>query len=133
VIGLDTNVLLRLLLRDHPAQAAAAEKAFASTASPDDPAVINAVALSEAVWALRKVYALPKDKVIAILQGLLAQADISVVPDEPVRRAVAAWARGSAEFSDYLIAEVNLAIGCEFTFTFDRAASRADGFTLLSA
>ena len=133
MIGLDTNVLLRLLLRDDAAQAGVAEKAFASSASPDEPAVINAVVLSEAVWAMRKVYALPKEKVVAILRGLLAQSDISVVPDEPVSRALAAWEQGAAEFSDYLIAEINLEIGCEFTFTFDRAAAKADAFKLLSA
>lgn len=131
MIGLDTNVLLRLLLRDHPAQAATAEKAFASSVTPDDPAVINAVVLSEAVWAMRKVYSLPKERVIEILRGLLAQSDISVVPEEPVQRALLAWERGAAEFSDYLIAEINIEIGCEFTFTFDRAAAKADGFTLL--
>jgi len=133
VIALDTNVLLRLLLRDHAKQAAAAEKAFASAVSPDEPAVINAVVLSEAVWAMRKVYALPKDKVVAILRGLLAQSDISVVPDEPAHRALAAWEQGAAEFSDYLIAEINREIGCEFTFTFDRTAAKADTFKLLSA
>lgn len=133
MIALDTNVLLRLLLRDDARQATAAEKAFAASASPDDPAVINAVVLSEAVWAMRKVYALPKDKVVAILRGLLAQSDISIVPDEPAQRALAAWEQGAAEFSDYLIAEINREIGCEFTVTFDRAAAKADAFKLLSA
>jgi predicted nucleic-acid-binding protein len=133
VIALDTNVLLRLLLRDEPKQAAVAEKAFASSASPDEPAVINAVVLSEAVWAMRKVYALPKEKVVGILRGLLAQSDISVVPDEPTQRALAAWEQGGAEFSDYLIAEINREIGCSSTFTFDRAAAKAHGFTLLAA
>jgi predicted nucleic-acid-binding protein len=133
VIGLDTNVLLRLLLRDDARQAASAEKAFASSVSRDEPAIINAVVLSEAVWAMRKVYALPKERVISILRGLLVQADVSLVPDEPVQRALAAWEIGAAEFSDYLIAEINREIGCEFTFTFDRAAARSDAFRLLPA
>lgn len=132
MIALDTNVLLRLLLRDDARQAAAAEKAFAASAAPDEPAVINAAVLSEAVWAMRKVYALPKDKIVA-LRGLLAQSDISVVPDEPAHRALAAWEQGAAEFSDYLIAEINREIGCESTFTFDRLVAKSDAFKLLHA
>jgi predicted nucleic-acid-binding protein len=133
VIALDTNVLLRLLLRDDAVQTGAAEKSFAESVTVDDPAVINAVVLSESVWALRRVYRLPKERVIAILNGLLAQEDIEIVPHAPAQRALAAWAKGSAEFADYLIAEINRAIGCTTTYTFDRAAARADGFTLLNA
>lgn len=133
MIGVDTNVLLRLLLRDDAAQSAAAEKMFAASVSVEEPAVINAITLSEAVWALRNVYALPKENVLAILDGLLAQSDVEIVPEEAVRRALTAWSRGSAEFADYLVAEINRAIGCTTTFTFDRAAATADGFTLVSA
>ena len=133
MIALDTNVLLRLLLRDDERQAAAAEKAFAASVSFQDPAVINAVVLSEAVWAMRKVYALPKQKVVAILRGLLVQSDISVVPHEPVQRALATYEVGAGEFSDYLIAEINIEIGCSATFTFDRAAARSASFRLLPA
>ena len=45
-----------------------------------------------------------------------------------VRRAVGSFRRGPADFSDYLIGEIDRRAGCLSTLTFDRRLALAKGF-----
>jgi len=46
--------------------------------------------------------------------------------------ALDAFASGSADFADYLIAALDREAGCETTLTFDKTAAKIRGFSLLS-
>ncbi|HEY6508908.1 MAG TPA: hypothetical protein VIY56_12900 [Vicinamibacterales bacterium] len=55
-----------------------------------------------------------------------------VVEDEALtRRALAAYGKGKADFSDYLLGQIGRAAGARTTHTFDRALRNAEGFTLV--
>jgi predicted nucleic-acid-binding protein len=128
VIGLDTNILLRLLLKDDEQQLLTVMAALDSI-SEDEPAVVNVIVIQEAVWVMTKTLAFPKQKVIKILKDLLDQDDLMIVSSAAVRKATAAWAGGKAEFADYLIAELNAEGGCRTTLTFDALAAQHPAFT----
>ena len=128
MIGLDTNILLRLLLKDDEQQLLAVMAALDSI-SEDEPAIVNAIVIQEAVWVMTKTLAFPKQKVLKILEVLLDQDDLMIVPSVAVRKATAAWAGGKAEFADYLIAELNAEGACHTTLTFDAMAAQHPAFT----
>ena len=48
-----------------------------------------------------------------------------------VDRALAMYAAGKADLSDYILGEVAAALGARSTYTFDRSLRKAEGFTLL--
>jgi predicted nucleic-acid-binding protein len=48
--GLDTNVLVRYLTRDDPAQYRAAKSFLESACTQEEPGYINAIVLCELVW-----------------------------------------------------------------------------------
>jgi predicted nucleic-acid-binding protein len=128
VIGLDTNVLLRLLLRDDAAQAAQAETLMATRCSVDEPALIASVVLVESVWVLQSGYGYTRAQIAAIVENIL-RTDVLLV-----ERASEAWGaltdyrRGSADFADCLVGRLNRASGCEATATFDKAAAALGTF-----
>ena len=120
--AVDTNVLVRLIVRDDPAQVERAEAFVAQGAW------VSHVVLVETVWVLESVYGLSRQQ-IATVVGMLVEHDRLTLQDEDVvRRAHSAFEGSrSAGFSDSLIVEAARKAGHLPVGTFDRAMSRLDG------
>ena len=122
--GLDTNVLLRLVLDDDPRQQAAALRIGASF---DDVnrGFVSLIVLVELYWALRSRYRQPKDVALNAIGRLMATRGLVFEGAEAVTRALYRAAHSRADFADAVIAERNLDLGCARTMTFDRDAAKA--------
>ena len=120
--AIDTNVLVRLVVRDEPAQVEKAE-AFVGQG-----AWVSHLVLAETVWVLESVYGLSREQ-IATVVGMLVEHDRLTLQDEDViRRAHSAFERDSSVgFTDCLIVEAARKAGHLPVGTFDRAMSRIDG------
>lgn len=130
--GLDTNVLVRFLTADDPAQSEAARQLVASAEAGGERLHVSTVVLAELVWVLRsRRYAVPRDRIADGLDALLEATVFEVQDRDLVRRAVQAFRSGPADFSDYLAGEQDRRAGCSSTVTFDRRLATADGFELL--
>ena len=125
--GLDTNVLLRYLLRDEPAQAARAAREL----ERDERFLIGSVVLCEMVWVLETGYGLPRAEIASTLERILATAQFEIEDKDRVRAALDDFTRSAADFSDCLIGRRNRAAGAVETVTFDRSLRGLDGFRLL--
>ena len=123
MIGLDTNVVVRLLANDEQQQVARAKAIIEQCASTREPAFIGNVVLIEVYWVLSAAYRYPRDVIVAALRALLTANDIRVERVDEVRAALDACAAG-ANFSDALIGLSHQRAGCEVTVTFDSDASR---------
>ena len=133
MIGIDTNVLLRLLVRDDDAQVRAAERFIATHCSPDNPGFVSLVVVVETAWALRRFYLYDRSQIVAAIGSLLNVAELEIESAAEVRSAVADFATSSGGFVDCLVARTNIATGCEYTVTFDRKAAKLKGFELLKS
>jgi predicted nucleic-acid-binding protein len=120
VIGLDTNVLVRFLTDDDPAQARRAAGLIATVTARGDRCFIDPIVLCELTWVLRGAYDVSKADVLETLDRLLATTQFVVGEKDAVRRAVARYRTGRADFADYLIGELQREAGCDRTVTFDR-------------
>ena len=120
--AVDTNVLVRLIVRDEPAQV---EKAEAFVAQGG---WVSQLVLAETVWVLESVYGLGRAQVATVV-GMLVEHDRLALQDEDViRGAHAAFEHSrSAEFTDCLVVSVARKAGHLPVGTFDRAMSRIDG------
>lgn len=119
--SLDTNVLLRLLLRDIPDQHKAALKLFKEATSP--LAVADA-ALLESVYVLTKHYEYTRSQTVEILSGLLSLAKINCNRQLFMKAFPVYLKRPSLSFVDCCLAvyaELNQA---EPLWTFDRKLAR---------
>ncbi len=126
--GIDTNVLLRLLLRDDDAQAAAADSFVDAACSPETPCLINRIVLVEAAWVLASGYGYSRAQVAAIVENIL-RAEVFAVENAPEAwAALKDYRAGGADFADCLIGRTNRAQGADTTATFDKAAAALDSF-----
>lgn len=119
MIGIDTKVLLRLLLDDEPAQAARIEAWLARAPQTTGQVHIADVVLAEATSALASVYKQPKASLLTALQAPLSEPMFSFEDRQALAAAVLAFQTASCGFSDCLIVAKNLALGCAVTVTFD--------------
>jgi len=120
VIGIDTNVLVRYITQDDDEQAAIAGKWIEERCTIDSPGWISAIVLCEIVWVLSRAYGYDKATVQLVLQRLFQASELAVEQQEYAWAALRDFADGNADFSDYLIAHINRAAGCEYTISFDR-------------
>ncbi len=129
MIGLDTNVLLRLFIDDDdPEQTERARSLFAR-AGTEGPFLVNVVVLAEFAWTLAKPLKRQKDEIVKYLAGLLDADDLEIERLSAARAALDAFRTGKADFADYLLAEVNVELGCASTATFDGKALKSKLFS----
>lgn len=131
MIGLDTNVLLRLLLADDEAQFKKARQIVATASGTVGGVLLSDVVLAELVWTLRAAYRRSNTEVVAALDALVAQPAFAFKDRDLVTAALAAYRDGTAEFADYLVAARNSAHGVTTTYSFDRALRGVAGVTVV--
>jgi predicted nucleic-acid-binding protein len=127
VTALDSNVLLRYLLRDEPAQAARAAREL----ERDERFLIGSVVLCEVVWVLETGYGFSRGEIGAALEKILATAQFEIEDKDVARAALDDFRGSAADFSDCLIGRRNRAAGAAETVTFDRSLRGLEGFRLL--
>lgn len=130
MIGLDANVLVRYIMQDEAKQAAKATKLIEGLTA-QEPGFITLVSVVELVWVLSSSYDLARDRIVQALDVILRSKQLVVDQAEHVVRAVRAYGAGNADFADCLIERTALAAGCAKTMTFDVAAAKTAGMTLI--
>ncbi len=128
MIGLDTNVLVRYIVRDDEAQARAATRLIESRCSAEDPGLVNLVVLCELVWVLGRGYGYDKGVVSGVLRRILTVKDLRVERAELAWTALNLYESGRANFADYLIGIINREEGVARTCSFDRRTLDCDLF-----
>ncbi|HEV8131067.1 MAG TPA: type II toxin-antitoxin system VapC family toxin [Acidobacteriota bacterium] len=131
-IALDTNVLIRLLIGDDSIQAKRAKRLLESAWEQGERCFVSDPVLCELEWVLDSAYGASRHDVAMAIQELLSNKIFVVENEGLVQRAVDHYARGRADFSDYLLGVRGQAKGARTTYTFDKALRHEEGFTLLS-
>ncbi len=119
--AVDTNVLVRLIARDDPKQAAAAEMFVAGGAW------VSLLVLAETIWVLDSVYERTPEQIAIAVEMLLAHEQLSLQESDVVAAALDAYrGRKSLGFSDCLILEIARKAGHIPLGTFDRGLAKLD-------
>lgn len=130
MIGLDTNVLVRYIAQDDPAQSARATRFIEKDCSPEQPGFIGLITLVELVWVAESLYGASKGDITKLLHRLLSIKQLVVQDAETAWKALRLYESTSANFPDCLVISVARSNGCQNTFTFDKSAAKA-GMVLL--
>ena len=128
MLGVDTNVLVRFLVRDNEAQFEKARKLIKREVAAGRRVFVSQLVLLETEWVLRSRYSLPKNLIIEAISGLLDAADVRFEDEPAIEEALFIWKDTIADFADCLIGAQNRRLGCRATATFDVKASRLPGF-----
>jgi predicted nucleic-acid-binding protein len=128
MLGVDTNVLVRFLVRDDEAQFEKARKLIKREVAAGRRVFVSHLVLLETEWVLRSRYSLPKSLIIETISGLLDTADVRFEDEPAIEEALFAWKDATADFADCLIGAKNRRLGCQATATFDVKAAKLPGF-----
>ena len=128
MLGTDTNVLVRFLVRDDEAQFEKARKLIKREVAAGRGVLVNQLVLLETEWVLRSRYSLAKNLIIQAISGLLNASDVRFEDEPAVEEALFIWKDSAADFADCLIGAKNRRLGCRATATFDMKASKLPGF-----
>lgn len=129
MIGLDTNVLVRYLVRDDEGQFQRAA-ALLTALTRDRPGFVTQVTLVELYWVLTRSYAYPRDSALTVISQLASSEALEFDDAEGVVRALT-LAHDGADFADALIQGAMELFGVTETVTFDRRAAGSLGWRLL--
>ena len=128
--GLDTNIIIRYVTQDDPAQTRSATKLIESL-STEEPGFVALVVVAELAWVLQKSYSSTRDEIASVLESLLRAKALAVERKDLVWQALRQFSAGRADFSDCLVERCANAAGCEWTLTFDQLAATDTGMRLL--
>ena len=131
MIGLDTNVLVRYLTHDDPAQYAKAATMIDAATDRGEQLVVNTAVLCELVWVLGTAYSYSREEIARALEQIFATAQFEIERLDEARRALGDFRSTKADFSDALIGRINRSLGAEHTVTFDRDLKAVETFRLL--
>ncbi len=131
MIGLDTNVLVRYLTHDDPAQYARAAAMIDASTDRGEQLVVNTAVLCELVWVLGTAYRYSREEIAKALEQIFATAQFEVERLDEARQALGDFRSTKADFSDALIGRINRSLGAEHTVTFDRDLKAVETFRLL--
>jgi predicted nucleic-acid-binding protein len=115
-ITVDTNVLVRAVVRDDKKQAQAAARILKDASL----IAVPLPCLCEFVWVLRRVYGFGQNDVVAAVEALVDAAN--VVVNHPAVDAGLAVLKAGGDFADGLIAYEGEWLGGETFVSFDKKA-----------
>jgi predicted nucleic-acid-binding protein len=113
MIAVDTNLLVRILTNDDPAQARRAVKILKS-----DDVFIPKTVLLETEWVLRHAYGIGRSNIVDGFKKLIGLSNVSVEDPENIYQAIS-WYEHNLDFADAL--HLASAKRCESFATFDNS------------
>ena len=119
MIGLDTNILVRLVMQDEPIQTAQVVDFLSKVKQSGETLLVNNVVLCELVWVLGRGYKVPKEKILSFLNELIHTKEVRFFNKEILRHAIELYKKGQGDFADYLNFATNKEAGCIETYSFD--------------
>lgn len=115
-LAVDTNVLVRAVVHDHPAQAAIATDVLTAA----ELVAIALPCLCELVWVLRKVYGFQPADAARAIRALIGAANVAM--NRPAVEAGLAILDAGGDFADGVIAYEGNWLGGETFVSFDKNA-----------
>ena len=130
--ALDTDVLVRHLVRDDRKQFEASVRLVGACLAQGKPLFVPVTVALELEWALRSKFGLTKVDVIRSISSLLSAIELHFESERALEQALGRCRDGQADFSDGLHAALAARAGRAPLWTFDRAAAGLEGAALLA-
>jgi predicted nucleic-acid-binding protein len=129
--ALDTNVLVRYVVADDPAQLSAARRLISRCVKEGLSLFVPVTVVLELEWVLRSNFGLGKDNVLLTLSNLFSAAELTFDSERALEVALQLFRKGSADFADCLHVALAAQAGEQPLWTFDKGAAKVPGAQLL--
>ena len=129
--ALDTNVLIRFLVRDDVRQAETVYKIFKQAETKKETFYVPLLIVLEIIWVLESVYKITRHDIIDSLNDLVLMPILDFESQPAIMNFISSARNNKTDLSDLLIAHAAKFSGCECVLTFDKRASDYKLFSLL--
>ena len=132
MIGLDTNVIARLLLADDASQTQRAIRFLKTAQAQGTPVMLTLEVIQELEWVLRSTAKKTKLEFLGLAKQLLEARDIEIHNESVLEQALRTYEKSTADFSECLFLARYQQLGCHTMLTFDTKAARMTGVELVA-
>lgn len=131
--GLDTNVLVRLLVADDAAQLAQAKALVRSAQRNNETLSIPITVMLELEWVLRSRYGFSRNVIAMTMNHLLETRELAFQDEAALEQALFSFHDSKADFADCVHASLCAADGQSPLLTFDVQAARLPDTRLIES
>ena len=128
--GVDTNILVRFLVRDDEQQAMKVYEIFKTAEEAKDQLFVPLIVVLELIWVLASAYEASRIEILDSIRDLLSMPIFKFEHQSALQQFIAAASGNTYDLSDLLIAHSAKINGCETTLTFDKKGSQYELFEL---
>jgi predicted nucleic-acid-binding protein len=129
--ALDTNVLVRFLVKDDEHQSKIVYKLFKQAEVDKFDYCVSLLVVLETIWVLDSVYEIPRTKILDSVNEILLMPILKFEAQATIQHFIFLARENKIDLSDVLIACAAKISGCERVLTFDKKASKFDLFELI--
>ncbi|MBW1902207.1 MAG: type II toxin-antitoxin system VapC family toxin [Deltaproteobacteria bacterium] len=130
--AIDTNVLVRFLVRDDDLQAKAIYSIFKQAEANKEEFWVPLLVVLEILWVLESVYEIPRKEILDSMNELILMPILKFENQSVIQRFIFSAREGKIDLSDLLIAHSAKFSDCDGVLTFDKRASKFELFELVS-
>jgi len=131
MIAVDTNIIVRFLVRDDEKQAELARRRLKQAEENRERLLIPLLVVLETIWVLESAYDKTRAEILEAIRAMRQMPVFEFQANDVVERLLADGSEYSADLADILIAHSAGALGCESGITFDKGAAKLPFFNLL--
>ncbi len=131
MIAVDTNILVRFLVRDDDRQAEAALKRIKEAEVRRERLKIPLLVVLETIWVLESAYDKTRTEILDAIRDMRQMPVFDFESDRVIEGLLNDGPKHKADLADIMIAHAAEAAGCEAGITFDKCAAKLSFFTLL--
>ncbi|MBU0716269.1 MAG: type II toxin-antitoxin system VapC family toxin [Verrucomicrobia bacterium] len=132
MIALDTNVIVRFLVRDDEKQAQIVYTRFKQAESAREVLFVPLLVVLETIWVLESAYDKPRKEILDSFDDLKSMPILEFEKDQVLQSWLSEGSKSNADLSDLLIALAAQSCGCSEGMTFDKKAAKSPFFRLLT-
>jgi predicted nucleic-acid-binding protein len=129
--AIDTNILIRFVMKDDEKQTQFVYKLFKQAEQNRQKLFVPLLVVLEVIWVLQSVYEIPDSEIVKTFSDLLAMPVLLFESENVLENFIESSSNTKFDLSDLLIAHSAYFSDCESIFTFDKKASKFKYFELL--
>lgn len=129
--AVDTNIIVRFLVRDDQKQAEATRKRLKQAETRRERLKIPLLVVLETIWVLESAYDKTRSEILDALRDMRQMPVFDFEADSIIEGLLNDGPKHKADLADILIAHAAKAAGCEAGITFDKTAAKLPFFSML--
>ena len=124
MMALDTNVLVRFLVKDDEAQARIVYQLFKQSENNGEVLFVPLLVVLETIWVLQSIYCIENDALLSALGELSLMPVLLFEAPSIIQGLIASGREENLDLSDILIAHSARSSNCSRVYTFDKKAAK---------